>query len=334
MGLINSAHSALLTALFFALVAAAIPGDAAAEDIQMAESKTALPRVEQTATGLQVKILTAGAIASPKNMMVEGGEKIKIELPALFAVIRHPSLGDILFDSGYSTHFFDATKEFPFFFMRYTAPLNVTEKDNAVSQVRGMGIAPESVAAIIISHCHADHTGGLKDFPRARVIVSKDEWSAANGSKLSTLRRMYLRRLYQGLDPARLELVDFAARGKPYGIFPQAYDLAGDGSMILIALPGHTAGNMGLLLNLSPSQRIFMVGDAAYLRENYRLNRPPGWAPRMIVADEGLLKENLARLSEVANRNPETMIVPAHCPEAWQETARAQAAASEGWITP
>jgi glyoxylase-like metal-dependent hydrolase (beta-lactamase superfamily II) len=51
--------------------------------------------------------------------------------------------------------------------------------------------------------------------------------------------------------------------------FP-SYDLFGDGSIMLMPLPGHTAGNTGMFINRSNGPRIFLLGDAAWVAANYQ----------------------------------------------------------------
>jgi glyoxylase-like metal-dependent hydrolase (beta-lactamase superfamily II) len=39
-----------------------------------------------------------------------------------------------------------------------------------------LGIAPESVAAVVITHAHWDHTGNLSQFPGAQIVLSQAEY--------------------------------------------------------------------------------------------------------------------------------------------------------------
>ena len=51
--------------------------------------------------------------------------------------------------------------------------------ETAISQVRGLGFAPDDVHDIVLTHMDPDHVGGIGDFPLAKVHVHADELAAA-----------------------------------------------------------------------------------------------------------------------------------------------------------
>jgi len=53
------------------------------------------------------------------------------------------------------------------------------------------------------------------------------------------------------------------------------YDLFGDGSIVMLSLPGHTPGNAGLLVQL-PGETIILTGDTVHLRANIEWTMPMG----------------------------------------------------------
>jgi N-acyl homoserine lactone hydrolase len=110
-----------------------------------------------------------------------------------------------------------------------TAP-NVAPKVSLVDQLANLGLKPEQIKYVGISHYHADHTGQVGSFPQATLLIGKGDWDAINNPK-----------------PA--EGVNFApfanwTKGDSK-VEPVALDkdVFGDGSVIMLYTPGHTPGH-------------------------------------------------------------------------------------------
>ena len=56
-------------------------------------------------------------------------------------------------------------------------------------------------------------------------------------------------------------LVSFS--GPAVGPFPSSYDVAGDGRLVMVPLPGHTPGHSALLVRNGADQSFLCAGDAA-----------------------------------------------------------------------
>ncbi|MFN6077221.1 MAG: MBL fold metallo-hydrolase, partial [Fluviicola sp.] len=123
---------------------------------------------------MKVHFFSAGFCSADNSHTYKNAPKGKTVFPAFCALIQHPELGNIVFDTGYSEHFFNATKNFPNRIYRWVAPVTFTKGDSAKDQLESkMGISGEYIDYVIVSHFHGDHIGGLKDFPNARFICSK-----------------------------------------------------------------------------------------------------------------------------------------------------------------
>jgi hypothetical protein len=58
-----------------------------------------------------------------------------------------------------------------------------------------------------------------------------------------------------------------AFQPRPYETFDESADVFGDGSVVVVKLPGHTPGSVGVFVNVSPTLRMFHVGDAVNVVE-------------------------------------------------------------------
>lgn len=267
--------------------------------------------------GVRISFLEAGFTKHLEAVSYRGGRYRVIRFPASVAVIEHPREGVLLFDTGYSTRFYEQTKYFPEKFYALITPVTISPETSAASQLLARGIKPTDVRKVICSHFHADHIAGVADFPRAQYIYRQSGFEAVRDlSRWGGVRAGFLR----GLLPQ-----DFAARG--FAItdsalrpdltdcpeFPMGYDLCGDQSVIAVDLPGHVVGQIGLLVRTGDGQRYFLVADACWCQENYRELKPPAAVAKLIFHDWSEYTDTLKRLNAVALRSPDLRIIPCHC---------------------
>lgn len=262
---------------------------------------------------IDLTLLAAGSCRHPEWVTIQGGGFMPIEIPARFALLRHPTLGPILYDTGYAPRFFAETARLPALLYRWITPVQVTEEQTAVAQLRRLGIAPAEVRLIILSHFHADHLGGVLDFPNARFIYLPAAWEAVRGrTGAAAVKRAFL----PGLLPP-----DFAARSLPVtkqvslppalAPFTEGYDVLGDGSVLGVRLDGHATGQLGIIVGDT-----FLCADAAWSSRAVRENRPPHPIARVIMDDPVAYRANFGALHELHQRNPSLQIIASHCGEA------------------
>ncbi|MBC8141456.1 MAG: MBL fold metallo-hydrolase, partial [Armatimonadetes bacterium] len=172
-------------------------------------------------------------------------ERGKVNCYATCALLHHTEKGWLLFDTGYAPRVVEATHDFPYSLYAMATPLHIRPERAAVNQLPRLGLSPADIQTIVVSHFHADHIGGLLDFPEAVLVCSRDAYAAVAGlTGLAAVRRAFLPAL---MPPDFVERAVWtetlsATTGKP-----EHRDLFGDGSCVLVPLPGHAAGQIGLL---------------------------------------------------------------------------------------
>ncbi|MDF2936495.1 MAG: fold metallo-hydrolase [Paenibacillaceae bacterium] len=271
-----------------------------------------------TGIPVELKLFAAGYCRHPEFFTIRGGSWRAVPFPAGFALIRHPQQGYILFDTGYSRRFVEETKRLPQLLYRMITPVTFREEDSAVCQLKRLGIGAEEIGYVVLSHFHADHTAGLRDFPNARFIYKQEGYAAVKKlSPFAAVKAGYL----SGLLPGDFEersgfMEDTAPYRLPVGFpFAGGYDLFGDGSLVAVDLPGHAAGQTGLLLRTADGE-YFLCADAVWSSRAFRENRRPHAAARIIMADAGEYGESFRRLIRLHKEFPQLRIVPSHCSEA------------------
>lgn len=120
------------------------------------------------------------------------------------------------------------------------------------AQLEQLGINPDDVKAMAVSHTHPDHTGNVELFPQAVLYVQKAEydWPGANNTPR-----------FKPSHPAELLTGD--------------KDVFGDGSVTILSTPGHTPGHQSLLVKLPKTGAVVLSGDAVHFRDNWDNRRVP-----------------------------------------------------------
>ncbi len=266
---------------------------------------------------VKLRLLAAGACKHPEALTLRGGSLRPVLFPAGFACIEHPEQGIVLFDTGYSSRFFEETARLPAALYRWITPVAYEEPDSAANQLREQGFDPLDVRHIVLSHLHADHIGGARDFPQAQFYYKEEAYrSVAKLGKLASVRAGYLPGLLPDDMQARSLLLDNCkAIPLPDSVpFRSGYDLFGDGSLVAVDIPGHAAGQIGLFVSTA-LHTYFLCADAVWSSRAYREGRPPHALAGLIMADRGEYRDTFDRLCRLHAAHPEVRIVPSHCQE-------------------
>jgi glyoxylase-like metal-dependent hydrolase (beta-lactamase superfamily II) len=248
--------------------------------------------------------------------VLRGGQRRRFDCHALVALLHHPRHGWLLWDTGYALRLLEVTRHMPFALYRRATPLHLRPELAAAAQLGRWGLTPSDIGRVIISHFHADHIAGLRDFPHAELIALQTAYD-------DIATRRGLRALQRGFIPALLPS-DFEARatllpafsGPPLPALGPTHDLFGDNSLLLVALPGHARGQIGALVQ-SGRGRTLLAADGCWLTRSIRECRPPHRITNLIVDDPRAARVTIERLHAFSCACPDVAIVPTHCPEAF-----------------
>lgn len=270
---------------------------------------------------VKLTLLDTGYCRQLELFSRKGGRLKNIPFHALAGLIEHPVHGLLLFDTGYSPRFFAATSAFPYSLYGKITPVVTDASQSVRTQLVAQGIAPDHVKGILISHFHADHIGGLRDFPMAELYCFQSAYEHVRGKRgWAALREGYLPALLPDDFEERVTFVDQTtpvALPEAYRPYTQAYDLFGDQSLLLVDLGGHALGQFGLLLRDRDHGEIFLCADAAWSSKAYREHLLPHPLARLIMADQKAYRKQLYNLHLLSRRRGDLRILPTHCEEVW-----------------
>ena len=142
-----------------------------------------------------------------------------------------------------------------------TAP-NVAPKISMVDQLAKLGVKPEQIQYVGISHYHGDHTGQVASFPQATLLIGQGDWNAITAPKPAA-----------GVNaPPFAQWISGGGKVEP---LPADKDVFGDGSVVILNTPGHTPGHHSLLVKLREKGNFLITGDLVHFHENYNSNGVP-----------------------------------------------------------
>lgn len=152
-------------------------------------------------------------------------------------------------------------------------------------QLARMGIRTSDIDYVLLSHLDCDHVNGLKQVAGAKhILVSKNEVEFA--SKV-TNRIRYNKEWWSGVN-----LTQFEWNGTE-GPAGKSYDLFGDGSVMLINIPGHADGQAALQLFNSEGKFVLLFADGGYATKSWKEMITSG-----ISADKEAQKNSLQWIRE------------------------------------
>lgn len=278
---------------------------------------------------LPVTLVHAGQVTVPAALAVAGGGLAPLTLPARVALIEHPVEGRVLVDTGWAPRVRTAPIAPARAIYPRLVPFEVDDATCAAGRLRALGVPPDSVRHVVLTHLHADHVGGLADFPAATVHAHPAAWDHVQaGCRLALARHGVFPELLPADLAARLHLHAPDVAGAPLHDLggervPErasralggAVDLFGDGAIRLVALPGHAPGQVGVLVEAGVGPVLF-CGDAVWTTAGLR--RGVGAHPLVdaaIATDVAQLHATRHRLHTAWKAWGDVMVVPCHCPE-------------------
>jgi N-acyl homoserine lactone hydrolase len=217
-------------------------------------------------------------------------------VPVLAYLVRHPTAGDFLIDSGFD-HTFAESGSGNFGGLAFMAGFARQQPGHdTAALLRSLDVDPAELQMIVFSHMHPDHTAGLPDLPKSVPLV------AGAGALESYGAPWYAPADHlEGFEAIRE--IALPADG--------AVDLFGDGSVLALPTPGHAAGNLSFLLRAGGGP-VLLTCDASHTRQGFDLGVAPGG-----VDDRAQAQASIDALRRFVAANPQVRVKAGHEATDW-----------------
>jgi glyoxylase-like metal-dependent hydrolase (beta-lactamase superfamily II) len=200
---------------------------------------------------MKMHVLSGGRLRMKKSVYIPEADRSElVDLPVSCFLLRHPQ-GNVLFDTGcHPSTAHDAEGRWGAM-ARAMAPIS-GPKDNVVDQLAAIGVKPDDIDVVVNSHFHSDHCGCNEFFKKATVICHAHELEAARREDAEKMGFLAV----DWKQPMPMETIEGER------------DLFNDGRVVLVPVPGHTAGMTAALVSLDKSGSFLLASDAVAMRAN------------------------------------------------------------------
>jgi N-acyl homoserine lactone hydrolase len=164
-------------------------------------------------------------------------------------------------------------------------------KVGIVDRLKEVGVAPEQVSFVGISHFHGDHTGQLNPFTNATLLIGKGDWDGLTSTPPA-----------RGANVAGFKVwIDEKRKVEP---LTTDKDVFGDGSVVVLRTPGHTPGHSILMVTLKGMGTVLLSGDLVHFRENYASGGMPSFNH-----DRAATAASIERMKQIEKNLKATVII-------------------------
>lgn len=210
-----------------------------------------MERSKSVADKMKLYVLETANFDIDQSVMAVGvgiGQTIRIKTS--FQLLEHPK-GNILFDTGFSKDaILNPDEAWGTSEERLSVPI-VSPEMVLSTQLAAVGLKPEDISYVVLTHLHQDHAGANLEVPGATFICQRKEMEYAKDPDIPSMRREY-------------KMEEIAPDKLNYKLIDGEYDLFGDGTVTMFPTPGHTPGCQAVIIRLPDTGPVILAGDAIW----------------------------------------------------------------------
>ena len=181
------------------------------------------------------------------NLSMDKGEEKQLTNSCY--LVEHPD-GTLFWDTGLPDSMAELNEGKD---VRY-GTLHLSLSRTLKSQLSDSAIEPSRITYLAVSHMHDDHVGNVEYFPAAKWLVQEVEYDVAFSEEAHE----------RGFHPDVYKTLE----NNPFELLQGDHDVFGDGSVVILYMPGHTEGHQALYIDLPHTGPVVLSGDLYHFTEN------------------------------------------------------------------
>lgn len=268
-------------------------GVARSSDVMVAMLDAPGPASVETVVSVDWEVPLSGLLDLKDPAAKAAGLEDRTEpIQVFFHVIRHPTYGTWLVDTGMET----AVRDQPDEAAIHGMVASVMKVDRMVHHdLLGDWLARNGpVDGAFLTHLHVDHASGAPDLADSTPI-----WTGPGEASTTQLQNAVVRPILDQQIEGKPALREWAFSPDEGGRFEGVIDIFGDGSVWALWVPGHTAGSTAFVVRTAEGP-VLLTGDASHTRWGWDHGVPPGTYSEDVEAS----KVSLQRLKALSADHP------------------------------
>jgi N-acyl homoserine lactone hydrolase len=229
----------------------------------------------------------------------DGHEKIQV----YFHVLRHPSQGMYLVDTGVERAYRDDPEHAAIqgIVARY---MNLQALVVRTALGDFLATEKEPLRGVFLTHLHLDHVSGAPDLPGGTPL-----YAGPGETQDHAFHNLFIAPNIDRALAGKGPIAEWRFAPDPSGRFDGVLDVFGDGTVWAILVPGHTPGSTAFVVR-TPDGPVLLTGDVCHTAWGWDHDVAPG----SFTSDHAKNVESLSRLRQLAREHPQMKVRLGHQP--------------------
>jgi len=221
----------------------------------------------------------------------------RLWVPVSAYLVDHPE-GLVLVDTGWNAAMREDQRDHLGFLPSTMFRGRLPDGEAVHEQLAALDVEPADLDYVVLTHLDSDHVSGVDHVADAeRILVSEPEWDARDGFR-------YVQSMWDGVD-----VEPFPLESVPFGPSNRGLDLFGDGRVYLVFTPGHSPGQVSVLVDTGAGW-VLLASDVGYAARSWE----EGILPGLTDSDEDA-RASLQWVADFARRDDCVAALANHDPD-------------------